>query len=64
MKKFVLEIQLLRSLQIKFEEDPNHENTFNLVKQEIIIDEILEILLAHISQPDSEYRDFAANCQN
>lgn len=64
MKKFILEIQLLRSLQNKFEEDPTHENTLNVVKQEIIIDEIIEILLTHINQPDSEYRDFAANCEN
>lgn len=64
MKKFIQEIQLLRSLQIKFEEDPTHENTLELVKQEIIIDRILEVLLANINQPDSGYRDFAANCEN
>ena len=64
MRKFILEIQLLRNLQIEFEQNSNHENTLALVKQEIIIDELLSALLYIIDSPDKELRDLLNTCSN
>ena len=64
MRKFILEIQLLRNLQVMFEQDSSHENTLALVKQEIIIDELLSALLCIIDRPDKELRELLYTCSN